>query len=410
MKHLLIIAAAVCLLAGCTKPETTNEPKVNGPDEQSEPQPESEPEAESEAPGDVTLGELEPADSPDQVRAIELIEQVTAMRFKQKIPVYLYTPDELKQEIEGWGDDGFSPENILGFYKPSTKCLYMVPDAAGEKRQFGLRIHEATHGLQDQLYDLAALHKKPKTSDQHLALTALIEGEAVQVMIDALVDEQPHVAFMTKYGVGDMLGLPANPDNPLTWSRLQRVFFYSDGARFVQKLKEVDGYKAVDKAFGDLPVSSEQILHSEKYIAERDLPDEIGLDLVGIADALPEGWELGEQDTWGEMGTIVEFVDAGLVEKALAASDGWGGDVVLTASKGEAKVSIWVSTWDTAKDAGEFDEAVKLLPDVLLSQKFDERPQQIVIRGEPGLFSKDQLKWLLDATRQNKIVYDPEKR
>ncbi|MCA8918434.1 MAG: hypothetical protein KDB32_05105, partial [Planctomycetes bacterium] len=175
-------------------------------------------------------------------------------------------------------------------------------------------------------------------------------------------------------------------------------------------LKEVDGYKAVDKAFGDLPVSSEQILHSDKYIAERDLPDEIGLDLVGIADALPEGWELGEQDTWGEMGTIVEFVDAGLVDKALAASDGWGGDVVLTASKGEAKVSIWVSTWDTAKDAGEFDEAVKLLPDVLLSQKFDERPQQIVIRGEPGLFSKDQLKWLLDATRQNKIVYDPEKR
>ena len=47
---------------------------------------------------------------------------------------------------------------------------------------------------------------------------------------------------------------------------------------------------------------------------------------------------------------------------------------------------------------------------MLVSKWYDERPQQIVIRGKTGLLSKDQLQWLLDATRQNKVVYDPESR
>ena len=410
MKRLIVLLAAGCLFAACTKPQPkpADNDAANLPTNEATPEPEPEPEPDK--PADVKLGKLEPADSADQVRAIELIEKVTGFKFKQKIPVYVYTPEELEEEIRGWGDDGFSPENILGFYKPSTKCLYMVPDAAGEKRQFGLRIHEATHGLQDQLYDLAELHDKPKTTDQSLALTALIEGEAVQVMIDAVVDEQPHVAFMTMYGAADMLAMPENPDKPWSWARLQRVFFYSDGARMVQDMKKVDGYKTVDKAFGDLPVSSEQILHTDKYLVERDLPDEIGLDVVGIQEALPEGWKLGEPDTIGEIGTMVEFIDAGQVGKAVKAADGWGGDAYITAKKGEDVLTIWVSTWDTAADAKEFGEAVEALPDVLVSKWYDERPQQIVIRGKTGLLSKDQLQWLLDATRQNKVVYDPESR
>ena len=361
MKYVMVVA--LLLLVGCSKPQPASENNPS-PAQTNKAQRDPEPEPEKEPEEKPTPGQLEPEDSPDQVRARELVETITGLKFKKPVPVYTFTPEELEAEVRGWGDEGFTPDNILGFYKPSTKSLYMVPDAAGEKRQFGLRIHETVHALQDQHYDLAKLHGKPNNGDADMALTALIEGEANQVMIDALIEEQPHVQFITKYGVCDMLKLPANPDKPLTRARLMKIFAYSDGARFVQALKDVDGYATVDSAFKEVPETSEQILHPAKFIGTREPADSITPDINALKAALPEGWTLGEQDTLGELGILIELALNGQREKATAAAEGWGGDVQLTVSKGDHQIQLWVTTWDSKEDAEQFWNAVQDLPDV----------------------------------------------
>ncbi|MCG3185094.1 MAG: hypothetical protein ICCCNLDF_03276 [Planctomycetes bacterium] len=401
MKRLLILLA-ICLMTACSKPATQpdNQPACNPPEnqpaEQPEPQPQPQPEPEPEP--TTTRGKLEDPDAPEQTRALALIEQVTGMKFKVRPPVYVYTPEELAEEVKSWGGS-FVPDNILGFYKFDTKAFYLVPEAAGNKRAFGLRIHEATHALQDQYYDLPKLHAVPTTTDGDYALLALIEGEAVQVMIDALIEEQPHVAFISKARA---------PEGSTDAGAYRSVYVYAQGTAFVQALKEVDGYKAVDAAFKDLPVSSEQVLHPEKYTGEkREMPDRIEPDLAALKAALPEGYELGKPDTLGEFETRLVFVQQ---EATVADSEkiaaGWGGDWMIEATKGEQKLSLWITTWDTAEDAKEFWTALLDLPDLRQAQ-WDENsdPRKvIVVRGSEG-HSAEEVAALIDALGQAKVSW-----
>lgn len=398
MKYLLPLL--VIALTACTKPDTAdqNAPACNPPANQPAEQPEPEP----KTPPEVTLGKLEPADAPEQTKAIGLIETVTGLKFKTHVPVYVYTPEELEQEMAGWGDDGFTPDNVLGFYKWSTKAFYLVPEAAGNKRAFGLRIHEATHALQDQHYDLAKLHAVPQSTDAEYALLALIEGEAVQVMIDALIDTQPHVAFISKARA---------PEGSTDPDQYRTVFVYAHGTAFVQALKEVDGYAAVHAAFGKLPVSSEQVLHPEKYTSAPELPDRLAVDMPALKAALPAGWTLGEADTLGEFETRMVFVQQ---EATVAASEsiaaGWGGDVVLEAESGGKSLSLWVTTWDSVDDAREFFSALPHLPD-LRQSLWDEQndPRRVIlVRGSEGLGAVE-LSQLVEALEKTRVEYDPAK-
>lgn len=394
MKRLLILLA-VGLLAACSKPATQpdNLPACNPPENRPAEQPKPEPEPEPA----TTRGKLEDPDAPEQTRALELIEKVTGMKFKVRPPVYVYTPEELAEEVKGWGGS-FVPDNILGFYKFDTKAFYLVPEAAGNKRAFGLRIHEATHALQDQYYDLPKLHAVPTTTDGDYALLALIEGQAVQVMIDALIDEQPHVAFISKARA---------PEGSTDAGAYRSVYVYAQGTAFVQALKEVDGYKAVDAAFKDLPVSSEQVLHPEKYTAEqREMPDRIEPDLDAIKAALPEGYELGKPDTLGEFETRLVFVQqeaTGADSEKIAT--GWGGDWMIEATKGEHKLSLWITTWDTEADGEEFMDALKHLPDLRAWTRIEADKRAIyVLRGSPDV-DEATLEAVIAAMQKAEISY-----
>ncbi len=211
-----------------------------------------------------TRGEIEPADSPDQARALALVEKVTGLKFKYDFPVYIFNEQDLAAEMQEWAasGDGRSPENILGFYRPSSRAMYLVPEAAGNRRAFGLRVHEAAHALQDQHFGLAMLHRAAKTEDAQLALTALIEGHAVQIMIDALIDTNPRVAMIAQ------VPEPEDPRAP----GASTAFAYAAGTRFVQWLKEhglgdAKGYAAVHKAFQHPPLTPEEIRDPAAYAA-----------------------------------------------------------------------------------------------------------------------------------------------
>jgi len=220
-----------------------------------------EPEASPSPP--PSRGTVESPDAPEQKDALARVERVTGLKFKRSFPVYVFTEEELKAEMAEWKaeGDGRDHDNVMGFYKSDTKAMYLVPEVAGNRRAFGLRVHEATHALQDQHFGLMNLHLMANTDDEQLAMTALIEGHAVQVMIDALIETNPHVARILE------VPEPADPRAP----GAQTAFFYAAGTRFIRHLKEhgldgLKGYEAVHRAFAKPPISPDEIRKPELYL------------------------------------------------------------------------------------------------------------------------------------------------
>lgn len=218
------------------------------------------------APPAPTRGRLEAADAPEQMRALALVEQVTGLHFTERFPVYVFTPDELAAEIADWqkADSGVVVHNVMGFYRPETRAMVLVPETAGNKRAFGLRVHEAAHALQDQHFGLARLHAVAKTQEEQRALSAFLEGYAVQVMIDALRTTNPNVTRIAE--------VPAPADADLDDPAAFTAFCYAAGTRFIQAVAThgfhgKTGYAAVHELFADPPRSPAEIRDPAQYFA-----------------------------------------------------------------------------------------------------------------------------------------------
>jgi hypothetical protein len=139
-------------------------------------------------------------------------------------------------------------------------------------------------------------------------------------------------------------------------------------------LYKQSGWERVSKAFTELPQSTEQILHPEKYFAHEapvkvTLPDitkllnagsrGTGGPLVTHAPNAPATWRRLDYDVQGEWGFYLlldEFLKSPVESRRAAA--GWGGDrfAVYEGPKGGVLIAS-LSTWDTENDAREFFDA-----------------------------------------------------
>jgi hypothetical protein len=131
------------------------------------------------------------------------------------------------------------------------------------------------------------------------------------------------------------------------------MFPYESGLEFVMELHDRGGWEAVDAAYADPPVSTEQILHPERY-ADRELPLEVALpDLVA---ALSDDWQELDVDVMGELVlrlALAEYLGPGA---ASVAAEGWGGDqyVLLTAGAEGPHVLAVGLAFDDEAEAKEF--------------------------------------------------------
>jgi len=74
------------------------------------------------------------------------------------------------------------------------------------------------------------------------------------------------------------------------------IFPYLQGWGFVNRVRSECGWAAVDKLYADLPESTEQIIHPDRYIDRRDRPVRIALE----KDI--NGWETVCEDSLGMWG------------------------------------------------------------------------------------------------------------
>jgi hypothetical protein len=122
----------------------------------------------------------------------------------------------------------------------------------------------------------------------------------------------------------------------------QLVRPYLTGRDFVRQIWKRGGWDAVRRAWSAPPVSTEQVLHAEKFFAG-ELPQTVRPPYA------PRGGSLLLEGVLGELLTRTLLGAGG--EQAAA---GWGGDAFAAWDVGGRTMLVWASAWDTPADAEEF--------------------------------------------------------
>lgn len=245
-------------------------------------------------------------------------------------------------------------EQVAGYYDPKVQQFYLADwiDLDGQKP---VMAHELTHALQDQYFDLSRFDKWPKgDSDAELAAHALIEGDATLLMQYYIMRNPLRaLAFMKSIeasgsGSSDLI------EKAPRALRESLLFPYQQGMEFVSQLFKRDGWKQISLAYTELPQSTEQVMHADKYFA-REAP--IKVELADVSGTLGANWKRVDYDVNGEWGYFL-ILDEFLKSKAesLQATAGWGGDryAVYNEPKSGAVCIAQLSAWDSDKDAEEF--------------------------------------------------------
>ncbi len=253
-------------------------------------------------------------------------------------------------------------EQIAGYYDPTTNEMVVVASDSEDELSVLDQVtfaHETVHALQDQHFDLETYTdmRLDGTSDESLAVTALIEGDATVAQIDFILSDMSLARqFLDELESDD--ASTESLDNAPAILSATLLFPYEYGQGFVQYLYDEGGWDLVNEAYDNPPASTEQILHPEKYI---DGEEAIEVDVPDLSGALGTDWRTIDDDTMGEFQISVLLGDGELSDDQVqAASEGWGGDSYTASANGDDVVIAWQTEWDSAEDAEEFAKALAI--------------------------------------------------
>jgi len=247
-------------------------------------------------------------------------------------------------------------EQVAGYYDPKAQQFYLA-DWIELEGQKPVMAHELTHALQDQHFNLRRFEKWPKgDSDAELAAHALIEGDAMLAMT-LYMAKNPLVAlaFIRSLG-GSNMASEQFKQSPRA-IRESLVFPYEQGSEWATRVYKRGGWASVSQAYAKLPLSSEQILHPEKYF-DYELPVKVAL--PDVRTLLGAGWKRIDYDVNGEWSLYLildQFLNASAESRRAAA--GWAGDryALYEGSKSGDLLIVQLTAWDTPNDAREFFDA-----------------------------------------------------
>ena len=265
--------------------------------------------------------------------------------------------------------------------------------------------HELTHALDDQYYQLDAMTAKELdlNTDAEFAVRAVIEGSGTSMMgiymqagiAQGWLTVGPEDFIEMQEMVGDSAeGLNGIP----TFLIMNLALPYIEGNKFLVQDSNVmtaslktPEEKALKRAFTDPPVSSEQVLHFEKYWDPKQIDLPVDVPLPDLSAKLGPEWEMVDEDTLGELACYVlteeELPDMATVEGQSAsrwtndAATGWGGDKLQLYKGPEgAFLAVWATVWDTAGDAEEFAYGYQVLNgENPFLRSFDEGEKAVVM-------------------------------
>lgn len=375
-----------------TEPEATAEPTNTG-------------EAETAAEPTESLQTDDPfAEARDEIED-NVIELRGLPQLEEVVPTAL-TSEELRAELEEDFMEDYSPEEsrldvlalsafdflerdfdlynftidllteqVAGYYDPETDEFVVISSGEadfGVLEQFTYA-HEFVHALQDQHFALDMLSDDTLDTEASFALRALAEGDATLAQTlyisQGYFSQEELFEILEAVGSIDTTVLDSAP--PVLARELE--FPYTAGLEFVQALYFEGGYDAVDNAWMNLPQSTEQIIHPERYLSG-DEPQIISVQ--PLTDTLGTGWQRIDEDTFGEF-YLREYLSQQLMSNVVeTAATGWGGDryAVYWNENTEQLVMVYKLVWDSVADGEEFFAAYENYPANLFGSTVAEQP------------------------------------
>lgn len=230
-------------------------------------------------------------------KAETLIEEVTEMKFKNKMKYDLVKRDvirdeliedlvpQLKKLLNSTNDDiitrqaelsaQVASQSILGKYSLKNKSFYIVPDNLQtmvkvldlkvdqiEDFVFLIITHEMVHALDDQYFDLRTKIAAKNSIESASAFNALLEGHAVYVT-DIIADKLNISETAKQIAVKSAAGISGEAN------RLQQQTYHSiyvKGSEFVKAIIDKKGFSIITTAFNSPPVSTRQIMNPDEYL------------------------------------------------------------------------------------------------------------------------------------------------
>ena len=303
---------------------------------------------------------------------------------------------------------GMLQANIAGYYDHETGVFFILDDTPPDAQEMVMS-HELFHALQDQTWGIELVRgPEDSLSDVTLARTALLEGDAVAVMLlhsvgpDVALNEIPFVEALLQQTSAQPAGGFQVPD--MMWQQL--AYPYSDGFSFILNVFEAGGWEAVNAAYLDPPDSTEQILHPEKYL---DRDDPVWLEFSPVSHG---HLELYEDDILGEFSSrawlqqvLAGRVTATSIERACT---GWDGDRMRfyrDVHNDSHDVMVWAVTFDSTAEASAMRRVLPRVAEPLLGLE----QYAGVIDGEPFEWMSTETGSLRVEQREATVVLVLEK-
>lgn len=247
---------------------------------------------------------------------------------------------------------GLLEDQVAGYYDHEEKTFYLL-DSDVQNFDATVIAHELQHAAQDLRWDLGAWMRPPwKVSDISTARGALIEGDATLTMFAyALDNDLSGFDAASLDGARAQMRASARAGSPTTPQFLLDglVGSYAQGLVFAGSLYLHDGWKSVNAAFDARPLSSEQVLYPERYLAG-DAPtflrfdsaeDLVGTrvltDILGMSNARDAFYDLLK-------GVATE-------QEIDAATRTWDGDRMELWQSDRADTLQWLWVFDTVEGA-----------------------------------------------------------
>ncbi|HJS26166.1 MAG TPA: hypothetical protein VJ913_03460 [Actinomycetota bacterium] len=256
----------------------------------------------------------------------------------------------LRAEYENYGSS-----QVIGYYDTLSGELKFIGSQSPTPLERITLAHELTHAIDDQRFGLERLDvlSSECRDEESAAAIALVEGNATFFMLRwaqtfLTPEEQVRVGIEAAQQDASTDGIPPFIVRLQGWS-------YDEGLKFVGALESRGGLDAVDGAFEQPPVSTEQIIHPERYPNDAPTP----IDVEDLSAALGEGWDDLDVMTIGEAWLALALglrLDPSVAAEATA---GWDGGVYRAWSDGEEVALVLSTAWDSVPDAEEFASAMQ---------------------------------------------------
>jgi hypothetical protein len=329
------------------------------------------------------------------------VKQFVEQRIKEEVKPEEIRAEELTLKKFGYVPEDFDlrrttvdllAEQAAALYDYRKKRLYVLDSNSSTMQQVAL-VHELAHALADQHFNLAKfISRAGENDDGAMARMAVMEGQATWLMSEYLARRMgmslrtsPSIAqFMSAQAGASGGQFPVFDQAPL-YIRETLLFPYTKGMLFQHVVIEKEGKAGFSSVFSRPPVSTQQILHPERYFTEAKPTEPPLAKLASQGDyRVLMGGSIGELD---HAILLRQFAGPQVADEIAPLWKG-GSYRLLEHKSNQRTVLLYSSEWADLEAAGKFFDLYR----EVLRRKWksmeivEEKDGLLTGRGDDGVF------------------------